>query len=385
MIRKLFQIFLETLNRFVPVTKDKVIFVPFPNTEPGSIRMANFIVENYNDKKVYYVADIKYDVPEKLLNPKVNIIRRTSRLQREFLLNLFSAEYIFHSNGLILNNLPSSQTVINLWHGLLYKNVGMLLGRGKLNARYTVGTSEASQIMFSKAFGVPQKDVTKSGYPRNDSLLKGKAEKEEIIQKLGLRKNYRKIILWMPTYRKSVVGDFRVDGTEVGNPFYIKNFDVQKFNSLLKEQDALCIVKPHPMAPILPKDENVSNILFVDNHWIYEKGLDLYEFVGATDILISDVSSIIIDYILLDQPIICISEDFEAYKNSRGFYFEDTESKIPTAVLKTSQDFFNALENLLVTGEDPYTDKRLALKKFFFDHYDDKSTERLAHIVFGNK
>jgi len=383
MIQKIFRSFLELINHIIPKTKNKIIFVPFPNTEPGSIRMANYITKHYPEKNVYLVADTAYDIPKKLLDPKVHIIKRKLRLDFGFLSNLFTSQYIFYSHGLIINRFPKSQVVVNLWHGLLYKNVGMLLGRGKTNADFTVGTSKTSQVMFSKAFGVSEDSVTTSGYPRNDVLLEAKLNKTSIIEKLQLKQKYQKILLWMPTYRKSIKGDIRVDGTEVGNPFYIKDFDVHRFNSILEAHNALCIVKPHPMAPKLPSSKDVSNILFVDNHWIYEKGFDLYEFVGATDILISDVSSIIIDYILLDKPIICISEDFEEYKNTRGFYFKDTEEKIPTKVLKSSKEFFEALNQLLNTRVDPYLEKRMALKDFFFEHKDDKSAERLANIVFG--
>ena len=146
-------------------------------------------------------------------------------------------------------------------------------------------------------------------------------------------------------------------------------------------------MKPHPMAPKFNIEENVdiTNVIFIDDEWIYNQGLDLYQFVGLTDILISDVSSIIFDYMLLDQPIVCISEDFEEYKNNRGYFFEDIEDKIPTKVLKSQIELFDYVDILLKTGVDVYQDKRITLKEYFFKYLDDQSTKRLLDLILKIK
>ena len=79
---------------------------------------------------------------------------------------------------------------------------------------------------------------------------------------------------------------------------------------------------------------------FIDDQWISERGVTLYQLVGSTDLLISDVSSVVIDYLLLDQPILCVSTDFEAYKKNRGFYFEAIEEWLPGPVLQQSGNVF---------------------------------------------
>ena len=57
-----------------------------------------------------------------------------------------------------------------------------------------------------------------------------------------------------------------------------------------------------------------------------ERSLSLYELLGATDLLISDISSVVIDYLLLDRPIIHAFSDLGEYESSRGFTVEPIES-----------------------------------------------------------
>jgi len=187
----------------------------------------------------------------------------------------------------------------------------------------------------------------------------------------------------MPTFRKNRNKTGWQDGIESGNPFYIENFDVLRFNEILKEINSFCLVKPHPMAVKYAATDNLSHMAFIDDQWISDRGITLYQLVGSTDILISDVSSVVIDYLLLDQPILCVSTDFDAYKKNRGFYFESIEEWLPGPVLRSEELFFQALEGVLKSGRDDYDCKRKSLKERFFTHHDARSTERLVEYVFN--
>lgn len=374
---------LSLLNYLFPKNHKRVVLLPFPNTEPGSINIANYLAD-HSDYEVYFIIEKEGNIiPRTLLRPQVHIVVKTNRWDYRYLWQVYRSKFVFLTHGCILDRFPKRQVVINLWHGLLYKRVGLLADGVGLDATYTIGTSALTEPMLSAAFGVPQSSVLRTGYPRNDNLLKGLANRTEIIRQLDLKQDYDRIILWMPTYRQSIKGDIRLDGVDVGNPFYIQDFDIKRFNTLLKEQRTLCLVKPHPMAPKYTLDIDSSHVHFIDDQWVYDRGLDLYSLVGATDLLISDVSSIIIDYLLLDKPIVCISEDFEAYGQTRGFYFDDIEAKIPTQVLRNQHQFFTFLTQLLRSGVDPYEQKRMALKDLFFQYQDDRATERVVASTIG--
>jgi CDP-glycerol glycerophosphotransferase (TagB/SpsB family) len=90
-----------------------------------------------------------------------------------------------------------------------------------------------------------------------------------------------------------------------------------------------------------------------------------------------------IDYLLVDQPIICISTDIEEYEKTRGFYFDKIEDWIPTKVLQNQKVFLKYL-NILLNGDsnDPFKQKREDLKNIYFTYHDAHSTERLVEHVF---
>src|SRR5699024_9636690 len=108
----------------------------------------------------------------------------------------------------------------------------------------------------------------------------------------GNLNRYKKIFIWLPTWRKSfIVPAHSDDGQYVDNVFQVKDFDAEEFNSILKDKNSLCIIKPHPYSNSQQINSEFSNILIIDDKWLWEQGITLYHLVGCTDVLISDVSS----------------------------------------------------------------------------------------------
>ena len=128
----------------------------------------------------------------------------------------------------------------------------------------------------------------------------------------------------------------------------------------------------------------LSNVQVIDDHWIGAQGLSLYQLMACTDLLITDFSSVMIDYILMDQPVICFSTDFENYKKTQGVYFEDFENWLPTKLIQDQEGFFSLLTELLSTGADPYEEKRKKILDLYFTHQDADSTQRIVTHVFNN-
>jgi CDP-glycerol glycerophosphotransferase (TagB/SpsB family) len=359
---------------------NRVLVQGFPNIEPSAIEVANKLVELKDIEVRYVVSNKSPDNPDKLLNPAIKRIKRESLTYFYYYL---STKYIFFTHGSFLKKLSQNQVVVNIWHGLPYKKIRKMVGGEDLLADYTVGTSFPTKKIFSESFGVAEKTVVTTGYPRNDQLIRAKRNKKKVLELVDASLlKYKNLIIWLPTYRKNTVGVSREDGQEIGNPFYIPNFDVDGFNQLLVKSGSFCIIKPHPMA-IKYKNKSLSNLLFIDDLWLSNKGITLYDLVGCTDYLISDVSSIILDYLLLNNPIICISTDLEAYRRSRGFYFEDIENWIPAKICKDQGEFFNELQEVVVQDKDNYQQKREELREYFFKG-NSNSAEELLKLVFKN-
>jgi len=371
---------IERLNKLLPKFQ-RFVLIGFPDTESSIIEVANYIVENYKMPVYLKVEQMPLNISKySFINPHVKLIKKGLF----FWLTFMTSKYIFFTHGATINNFSKRQVVVNIWHGILFKKVGILIGSNPIFANLTVATSEFTQKMFSEAFGVPLKDVIVCGYPRNDIMIRANKNKINILDNLCVNLlSYSNIVIWLPTYRKSIKGNIRLDGKEVGNPFYIENFDIYKFNEILKNNNSICIVKPHPMAPKYNDITSLSNLLFIDDNWILYNNITLYHLLGCCDILISDVSSVMADFLLLDKPIICFSNDILEYGNSRGFYFEDIDNWLPSKVINQQEDLFIYLNYLLKTGIDSYEIKRKNIKNEFFTFFDAGSTARLMQHVFN--
>ena len=143
-------------------------------------------------------------------------------------------------------------------------------------------------------------------------------------------------------------------------------------------------MKPHPLDVQRADDQAHSNVMVINDQWLWKQGLTLYHLTACTDVMVSDISSIMVDYMLLDKPVVCFSTDFDDYGDSRGFYFEDIENWLPSKLVRKEAEFLSYLENILQTGIDPWEKQRMHLKDAFFSYHDDKSSQRILDVVFSS-
>jgi CDP-glycerol glycerophosphotransferase (TagB/SpsB family) len=368
------------VNACTPKLNRVIIWEPW-NLENNCIAVANYMQAQHKFPVIYVVPQKLVAHAKNLLAPGIKVIAIESAASRYF---FCTSKYIFTAHWLFPRFYTSKQVVVNLWHGIAFKRICMMSGKKGVPAHITLATSELTKKMFMEAFGVPLESVFIAGYPRNDILLRAKADKVNLKKSLaGELGSYNKVMIWLPTRRKDQVANHPVDGIPVDNAFQVVNFDIARFNEILKAHNALCIVKPHPFDYRKDEGEKYSHILTIDDEWIWKQGITLYHLAACSDMMVSDVSSIIADYLLLDQPVICFSTDFSEYEKTRGFYFEDIERWLPSRMARNQDEFFEDVEQLLTTGHDTWEQKRLALKAAFFTYHDANSAQRLVDHVFS--
>ncbi len=375
---------LSSVNRLLP-KYEKVIVTSSTGIEANAVEIAKYLAQN-STLQVRFAAEAKFFpyLPKLLPEGRIKFVRRRSIY---FYYQLLSSKYIFGTHEIFLTRLSKRQIYTNVWHGVGHKNIKKLRNEKGLNtpATFTVATSEMTRQMFARAFGVSPNSVFISGYPRNDLLLQLQQSKEWInINLKETLSGYEKILIWLPTFRKHKNGWVETRGEDINNPFQVRDFDVRRFNNLLREKNALCIVKPHYFSNSEFKNKGLDQILFIDDEWLVSRGITLYHLLPYTDILITDFSSVMIDYTLLNKQVICFSTDFETYKSDGGFYFKEVETMLPTKLLKSQEDFFKHLELVLNAEVDPYEDKRNRIKDLYFKYQDDQSTKRIISHVFGD-
>jgi CDP-glycerol glycerophosphotransferase (TagB/SpsB family) len=375
----------ESLNKVLPKF-NKVIIIDHGRGESNAIEAANYIHKHYDLPVFLSMNEEIKGYARKILGPGVRLVnRRSIALKFAYL----TSKYIFTTHGSILYDTPKRQLWVNIWHGVGHKRIRLTRGRGEkgIPADITVATSDLSKKMFSESFGVSAESVFISGYPRNDLMLRAKKNKTELKEKIEPSLNhYEQVIFWMPTFKRNTDDEILINkNLSIDGMFQISDFNVEHFNDILKKYNTLCLIKPHYYYLQNNALAGLNNIMAIDDEWIHHQGITLYHLLACTDALITDFSSVMIDYTLLGQPVICFSTDLDEFKKTQGLYFADIENWLPTKLHQNEEDFFEFLESILSTGTDPCIEKREKIRDLYFTHKDDKSTERLMEYVFDGK
>jgi CDP-glycerol glycerophosphotransferase len=220
--------------------------------------------------------------------------------------------------------------------------------------------SEHDVRTLTRAMGVGA-ELMRVGYPRNDALVTNDNQDEQaaLRKSLGLTDD-RKVVLYAPTFRPEQVG--RRGGLVL--PFELHDF-VERLG-----EDTVLLVRPHYLTSfVLPPmyGHSVRNVTRVH---------DVTPLLQISDALITDYSSLMFDYALLDRPMIFHVPDYDDYVGkSRGAYF-DLESTAPGPVTRSSGELFTALTDL-AGNATTFADKR----REFAANYGEYDTGNAAKAV----
>ena len=232
----------------------------------------------------------------------------------------------------ILFCLAGNATVVNLWHGLPWKCIEFGIKKGVLSKRfskedkmdvffhpacfrkpdYVLSGGESISKIFAYSFRIRIEQCLELGYPRNYLLTRPREEvldfirKYESSQALALAETiqmYKTTYIYMPTWRDSQ------------RNLFANGIDLQVLNNVMAEQNALAVMKPHPNT-VKPEHSEYSNLVFM------ESTADVYAILPLTDVLITDYSSIMFDYPLMDnKSMILYQYDYDEYITEREFNF----------------------------------------------------------------
>jgi CDP-glycerol glycerophosphotransferase (TagB/SpsB family) len=201
--------------------------------------------------------------------------------------------------------------VVSLWHGMPIKCVGRL-NTITPNPYPTFGmlhfaTSHLFKYVMACAFAVRPEAVRICGSPRCDALLHDnplKTGKAEVKSLLGIAPE-RKLVLWMPTYRTEKPRDA---SSRQGGRSFLDDIPAWVLDALSRaavSHNCAIVVKLHGWDSLndlaLPFDYRNIELLRAQD-WL-RHGVQLYDLVAASDALISDVSSVLIDYLVTSRPI----------------------------------------------------------------------------------
>lgn len=205
-----------------------------------------------------------------------------------------------------------------------------------------------------------------TGLPRNDDLATvTEDEMQSIKDKLGIPQS-KKVILYAPTFREFSRAD---DGRNaLGIPM-----DFAKWEKILGTEYVMLITAHYEVAKLL---DELPESNFVINAFKYP---ELNDLIKVADILISDYSSIVFDYSILERPIFCYGYDYDSYAVERGLY-TDLEELFSQGVLRTEDALLNAIMKIDYEAECAYTKKYI--KEEYIAAYGN-AAEKAAEVIFG--
>jgi len=101
----------------------------------------------------------------------------------------------------------------------------------------------------------------------------------------------------------------------------------------------------------------------------------------ATDALITDYSSIYVDYLVLNKPIMFMPFDLELYIKERGLVISfDNLIETPGPKVSTIKDIVNYLKDI-DDGKDKYKSTREAAQRLYYDHLDGDSCKKVWDFI----
>ena len=328
-INKVFKFSASTLVKmmglFIPVDERAILFSAHGrkyNDSPKAIYEYLVSHPEYKDYKFYWAIEDNYktEIPGEYTVVKPDTIKYfCTALRCKYWVTCVNIERSL--------KFKRKKTVyLNTWHGIPIKTVGNEAeGRKDYDFSYIdyfCISGDYETEVYKRSFNVTERQLLKSGMPRNDALYNTTEEEiRSLKEKMGLSLD-KKVILYAPTWRDSKDG---------GKSYQIKPpIDLALWEKELGDRYIL-LFRTHPYT---------NELLGVDfNDFVIDctNYPNINELMKVSDILISDYSATIFDYSILERPIICFAYDLEEYSKERGFAM-DIRAEMPGGIAETERD-----------------------------------------------
>ncbi len=361
----------------LPIKSNKIVFESYLgrsyNDNPRAI--SDYITENDLDYNIIWF----FNEPKKFED---DTIEATKKPSISYLFHLATAKYIVTNSRMPKHfTKRKDQVLIQTWHGTPLKKLVLDMKENHFPNTskieyfteflndvkywdYLLSANQYSTDIFRGAFAY-EKEILELGYPRNDRLINYHPDEKRAIKQnlqIDLKK---KILLYTPTFREN-------NAKEKGK--YNENITL-KFNRVLEQNpDWIILVRSHYLITEKIKFKN-PNVINVSEY------LDINDLYLISDVLLTDYSSTIFDFAILNRPIIKYAPDLELYESKmRGFYL-DYHQEIPATSIKNERE----LSELLKSFEEYklfWTDEITDFNQRFNGLNDGKATKRIVEKIF---
>ena len=359
---------IEIAMRIFPIKKNKIMF--FSNDSARISCNPKYIAEYLNSKNEY---DLVWSLNKKAIeNEDIPTGMRAVRYRSiRYLYELATAKIIINNHRMVMSK-RKSQKYIQTWHSSmrlkkiegdaaesLDKEYIEIAKADSGNIDLVISGCDFSTQFFKKSFWY-NGEVAKTGTPRIDYLLSAdKRDKDKVNKYFGCCDNF---ILYAPTFRtRADISFYDIDSDTIVGAAEEKMGGSYKVLSRL-----------HPNLlnrfNELKSSENLLNAT---------KYSDIQELIAASDIVITDYSSLMFDCAFIHKPCILYMPDYEEYTSKeRGLYFDIKELPFPKAY--TLDELKECIRNF---DKTEYNSKIDAFLDRIGSYEDGHACERISKII----
>lgn len=282
------------------------------------------------------------------------------------------------------------QTYLNTWHGTPLKRMGYDIEDGALGtanilrnfvqADYLLSANPfMSEQMYETAYkltGVYRGALVEEGYPRIDRQLLDASGRDDVRRRLvaaGIPLGDRKIVLYAPTWKGATFGRPTDDLDELLD-------HIHRIEEQLDTSRYVVLLKTHQSVHKLAVDRPELTRLLVPNE------IPTNLVLGASDLLISDYSSIFFDFLQTGRPIVFFTPDLADYAGTRGLYFEPDEW--PGPVYESAKEVGEAIARIAADDDrvpEEARERYTSMRSRFTPYEDGAASARVVDIVFRGK
>ena len=277
------------------------------------------------------------------------------------------------------------QIYLQCWHGTPLKRLGYDIEDGdnvmnsasEVREKYRTDARKFSYILSPspfttekfasawnlKATGMEHK-IIEEGYPRNDRLVNATAEeRDKIREELGVAD--KRVILYAPTWRDN-------QHTSGLGYTYKTEADFDRLHEALGDDHVILFRAHYLVANSFDFDRYKGFVMDVSSY------PDINDLYIASDLLVTDYSSVFFDYTDLMKPVIFFMYDLEEYAGEiRGFYLSTDE--LPGPVVTDEDALAEEIKASAAWEPDAAYE---AFRERFNPHDDGHASERvLSRII----
>lgn len=358
------------ISRIFPVKKNRAAFVaPHNGGDNDSLSVMRRYFESKGGYDIVSIStqDLRLDS-----SSIGSIIKSCLKAAGFFTFKAFmlaTSKYVFLNDNFMPMaslNFSKKAVVTQLWHAEgAFKKFGLsapvtddVREREKKCSEkltYIVCSSKAVAPFYAEAFGVDIGKLLPVGSARIDSLLTptDTAKLRSDFDKAHPECVGKELVLYAPTFRDSAEKDSAL----------AEKIDVAAFNR--EFPDKRLLIKLHPQIHSATVPEGATDVT----------SCDIGMLTLICESVITDYSSVCMDFALLSKPCIFYAFDLDEYEHERSFYF-DYESGVPGPVVRDSEALLEAIKNPRKNEE-----KLRQFREFHFDYIDCSNAERIYNAV----